>query len=158
MLQCFTICAGAVQKPHTQKKSTKMDFLADKYTVEGKWHWTGCSGCRKRFGMNLWYTNTIMTAHWHRGGRRHTCSLSPSFSLTHTRTPWMISPQTPCPPQLNTCHLYAAPPARWQNGIRKHSSPDHIPCSAPCYSQTGVPARTHSLTHTRTKTRTRTHT
>lgn len=61
-----------------------MYFLAGTHRREGRC-WTRCIGCKKRFGMNAWYTNTIMTADWHRGGRGHTCSLS------HTHLWWFPS-------------------------------------------------------------------
>lgn len=75
-------------------ENNKVYFLADEYSLEGS---TRCTGCKKKFGMNLLHRNTIMTADWRRGGQGR----SPALSHTHARTHlWWF------PPRLLVCHSW----------------------------------------------------
>lgn len=105
-----------------------------------------CTSCtQRRFGTNARFTQTQSRAQI--GTRAARDARSHAAVAAPTCTPVMISPQTPCLPS-NTCHLYAAPPARRRrSGIWKRPSPP------PRYSPTGVPVcasgyrNTHNLIH-----------
>lgn len=79
----------------------------------------------------------------------HDCRLAQGMThappLSHTH---MISPQIPCP--LQSEHMSF--PARWQNAVWKHSSPDHIPALLPV-----IPRQVSLLKCTHIETRRLTH-